>query len=320
MIFHKIKNKIKKEYKRIGRCSIEKEAWILAIRRNHTPLYTETGNGNGFLLISNSIRYWRADPFIYKYKGEEYIFAEMFDRILWRGVIGVAKIKNGHCGRFHVCLKESFHLSYPCVFEENGEIWMMPECGESGEIIYYKSIAFPMKWKKHESIGQYQAVDTTPLFNADGGGATWYFTTINDSNGINSNLFLMKGKNSSLVPLFINDKKVRCAGHFICDGNDLIRPAQNDDGLYGNSFSFNQVRIINGLYSENRMFNVYPSKDFCGSKDKYISVIDNKKEYKFLGTHTYNYDDSYEVIDLTYRYRKNIIILIRNILSKFITT
>jgi hypothetical protein len=144
------------------RISLEHNTWQIAIRpKSETPLYK--GNGKGFLIVPNSNRYWRADPFVFKHNGKNYIFAEMFDRKTNKGVIGVAKIKGNKCSRFKVCLDLNCHLSYPCVYENENGIFMLPECSASGEAAVYKCTKFPLKWTKEETIIDCPVVDTTPF-------------------------------------------------------------------------------------------------------------------------------------------------------------
>ena len=77
--------------------------WVIAIRKNGgEKLYD--GNCEQFHLVKNNTRYWRADPFLFKHNGNNYLFAEMYDRKKKKGVIGAARINNGRVGRFKVVL------------------------------------------------------------------------------------------------------------------------------------------------------------------------------------------------------------------------
>jgi hypothetical protein len=44
-------------------------------------------------------------------------------------------------------LREAWHLSYPFVFEAEGEVWMAPEAHRSGGLTLYRSVAFPDRWE-----------------------------------------------------------------------------------------------------------------------------------------------------------------------------
>jgi hypothetical protein len=43
-------------------------------------------------------------------------------------------------------LREPWHLSYPYVFEADGEVWMAPEAHRSGACTLYRAAAFPDAW------------------------------------------------------------------------------------------------------------------------------------------------------------------------------
>ena len=73
-------------------------------------------------------------------------------------------------------MKEKFHLSYPHIFKDNNEYYMIPETMEDSSIRLYKAINFPMKWEfKKTLISNISAVDTTTLFYKN---KVWLFTNI----------------------------------------------------------------------------------------------------------------------------------------------
>ena len=83
-----------------------------------------------FRAIKNNLRYWVADPFVFERDGETYIFAELFDYLRRRGVIGYSKLKaNGSFSSWKEIIVEPYHMSYPQIFEHDGEIYIVPETG-----------------------------------------------------------------------------------------------------------------------------------------------------------------------------------------------
>lgn len=81
-----------------------------------------------FRAIKNNLRYWVADPFVFERDGETYIFAELFDYLRRRGVIGYSKLKaNGSFSSWKEIIVEPYHMSYPQIFEHDGEIYIVPE-------------------------------------------------------------------------------------------------------------------------------------------------------------------------------------------------
>ena len=283
--------------------------WCIALReRTGESLYR--GNTEGFIIIKNSIRYWRADPFLFEHEGKTYLFAELFDRLTGKGKLGVARIKNGgKCGRFKVCLKLPYHLSYPCVFRSGDEILMIPECGRSGRITAYKAVEFPYKWEEAFIVCYAPGVDTTPIPSGDGG-FKGCVTTVNkkERDRKNDNLYLIPEPGQEPSLLRENDEILRPAGHFIRDGEDLIRPVQDCTEGYGCGLVFMKCESLDpGSFSETPIIRTAPS-DLSLSKP-------SKRE--FTGIHTYNSTDTYEVVDLGYTEGVTLQYLIKKTLRHF---
>lgn len=81
-----------------------------------------------------------ADPFLFVKNEKLYLFYESKD-FFSPGVIMMtctADLKNW--SKPVVVLKESFHLSYPWVFEEEGKIYMIPETGSDKSIRLYEAV------------------------------------------------------------------------------------------------------------------------------------------------------------------------------------
>ena len=292
------------------RISEEREVWQIAFRKkNKTPLYK--GNSDGFILVPNNTRYWRADPFVFKYKNKNYLFAEMLDRKKHKGVIGVAKLKGNKCSGFKVCLSLPYHLSYPCVFENADGIFMIPECCESGEIAIYKSVKFPLNWEKYKTLQKCAAVDTTPIFDDTNHPVSYLTSMFEPKNGGNDNLCGFKD-DQSIEPIFSQNASCRCAGHLIKD-RGLLRPIQDDDGTYGNSMYFSTV--LNSdikSFEEQKFLQVLPPGSLCNDNQVAVSVTNNKKDLNYIGVHTYNSNEDYEVVDLLVEKQNNLLVFWRN--------
>ena len=110
-----------------------------------------------------------ADPFGLWRDGRLHVFAEAYDYRTRRGVID--------CLRFDAdltpidrarVLAEAWHLSYPYVFEAEGETWMAPEAHRSGAFTLYRAASFPHAW---EPAGRFEldtpAIDPTIFRHED---------------------------------------------------------------------------------------------------------------------------------------------------------
>jgi hypothetical protein len=119
---------------------------------------------------------FRADPFGYWRDGLLYVFVEAFDYRHPVGTIEVLVFDSQY--RFveqRPVLREPWHLSYPVVFDGDGETWLMPEANQSGRLTLYRARAFPDTWEPALTITVDPApVDATPLWH---GGRWWLFYT-----------------------------------------------------------------------------------------------------------------------------------------------
>lgn len=117
-----------------------------------------------------------ADPFGYWRDGQLYVFVETFD---YRTAIGAIDVLV-YDARYRLIeqrpvLRKPWHLSYPIVFDGEGETWMLPEASASGALTLYRAIDFPQRWEAaHDIALDAVAIDATPLFHD---GLWWLFYT-----------------------------------------------------------------------------------------------------------------------------------------------
>jgi len=117
---------------------------------------------------------FRADPFGMWRDGKLHVFAEAFDYRTRIGHIDVLTydddLKLLDC---RTVLKTPWHLSYPFVFEADGDTWMLPEAYRSGTLTLYRARRFPFDWEPVCDIPlDGAAIDATPLHRA---GKWWLF-------------------------------------------------------------------------------------------------------------------------------------------------
>lgn len=120
---------------------------------------------------------FRADPFGLWRDGKLHVFVEDYDYRVRVGSIDVFI----YDAAFNLleqrkALQTPWHLSYPYVFEAEGETWMLPEAHHSGRLTLYRSVRFPNQWEEAAVIplGEDIAVDATPFFHD---GLWWLFYT-----------------------------------------------------------------------------------------------------------------------------------------------
>lgn len=146
---------------------------------------------NNFTKIKNPKDRWVADPFLFKFNEITYLFVEDYDVKLKKGSISVYALNKNKYEFLGKVLEEEFHLSYPFIFNYDGDIYMIPETKEDETIRLYKAIDFPMNWKFEKFLmTNIKSVDTTILKTDNN---YWMFTNQEISNNTrNTCLFLYK--------------------------------------------------------------------------------------------------------------------------------
>lgn len=122
---------------------------------------------------------WRylADPFGLQRGEATHVFVEAFDYRTKHAVIEHHEFSPGLVWRHKsVVLSRPFHLSYPYLIEENGEIFMVPESHRAGEIALYRAEEFPNRWVRETALLPNVAGAEASLLRHEG--RWWMFFTI----------------------------------------------------------------------------------------------------------------------------------------------
>ncbi len=266
----------------MGKAHLKQIQYHVAYKRKQERSYT---------VIRNNVNTWCADPFLFQYKGNIYIFAEMWINIKSKGVIAFSKWDGQHFLEWVPVIEENYHLSYPNIFMIDEDIYICPESNQKQEIYLYKAVDFPYKWEKKDIIandGRY--ADTTFFYcHNDIYGLT--YKLLEDRRDINGQLMIFKIENGKAVflrenPISEDDGVARPGGKCIERGKLKIRVSQDCKEVYGKGLIFSEINFDGINYSERILRKVYP-------KD-----IDYNKRYNLIGIHTYNELEGFQVIDL----------------------
>lgn len=269
-----------------------KEQWNIAVGEADAKSVVENGLGKTDLqwLFKEKKNGFYADPFCVKHQDDFFLFFEEYDYSTDRGVISVSKLKKEKktfsVDVPRVVIEESFHLSYPFVFEKKGEFFMIPEAAQSERVTLYRATDFPLKWKKEKVLLEnIQALDTTFLQHD---GLFWMFCTLLD-----------KGENNALYAFFADDifgdwkphrqnpikidlGSARPAGNVFEVGDELFRPSQNSKGTYGKNIVVNRInKLTPDIFDESKEREITP----CGDS-KYQD-----------GMHSINFCDNFVFVD-----------------------
>jgi hypothetical protein len=122
---------------------------------------------------------WRylADPFALRRGNVTHVFVEAFDYRTKHATIECHDLGPGLAWqRKQTVLARPFHLSYPFVFEHDGEAFMIPESHRHQEIALYRARQFPGDWVRETALlSGVRGAEASVLRHA---GRWWMFFTI----------------------------------------------------------------------------------------------------------------------------------------------
>jgi len=176
------------------------------------------------------------DPFMVFHDGLWFLFFEMISAETGQGDIGVATSADAMHWQYRgVVLDEPYHLSYPFVFEHEGNFYMIPESSARQAVVLYRATQFPDRWEPvAELLTGHPYVDSSLVYFQ---GKWWLFTTTPE----NSYLLLyladrLEGpwQSHPKNPIVIADPtSTRPGGRPVVAGGKVVRYAQVDTPNYG---------------------------------------------------------------------------------------
>lgn len=262
--------------------------WRLAIRKRCPDLFNN--KENKFIAINPRANTFYADPFIVNYGDKNHIFFEEYNYSSHKGNISVMNINSdGDTSEPCIILDKEYHLSYPFVFENEGNWYMIPETSANRTIELYKCEYFPYKWVLEKILfNEIDAVDSTIFLYSN---KFWLFTNIKKSGSWYDDelfLFYSDSLDGNWVshpknPIVSSPRSARNAGKIFIHDEKIIRPSQDCSIRYGNAVNYNIIEVLTETDYKERKVNSFLWKDFLSAK----------------GIHTYNFSDDYEIIDFS---------------------
>lgn len=233
-----------------------------------------------------------ADPFIVKENQKFYLFFEEIK-------IGSG---NGHISLFEFdergnllheepkkIIDEEYHLSYPFVFKEGSNYYMLPESADANELWLYSCKEFPGRWIKSQKIFSNKQIYDASIYFHEG---YWYlFGTEKLSKGGNRDQYLHLYYSTELKseawtphplnPLSLDIRGARPAGKIFKDKGKLLRPTQIGAPKYGYGIQINEIKKLSTTeFTEEKLSDLLP-----------------KWDNGLLASHTLNFVDGFTVID-----------------------
>lgn len=278
-----------------GRLGMRGLRRTLGIRHKWTLSVTRSGWRNAVLwrgvpVAAPDGHFW-ADPFLRVHGGRIYCFVEDYVYATNRAHISVLEITQADVKCLGVALRESFHLSFPFLFEYAGRLYMCPETSESNQIRIYKCDEFPLRWSLDSvAIDAISAADSM-FFEHRG---RWWLLTSIDRAGLNdhcSELCLFHAPDPlsgawtphPMNPLYIDTDMGRNAGLIVDEGR-IYRAAQRQGfDQYGEGLALYEiVELDETRYSERKVTDIrhdYLQRSLGShhiSSDGDVTVVDFK--------------------------------------------
>ena len=179
-----------------------------------------------------------ADPFLSRRGGSWFMFFEVFDWRANKGEIALAVSDDTRNWTYErVVLREEFHLSYPHVFAVDGEIYLLPESHQAGELRLYRATDFPTAWSHEATLLSGRYVDASPFRHAGG----WWLFADTDPEECNDTVRLFRAaeltgewREHPCSPVIAGDTgAARPAGRVVRVGGAPVRFAQDCAERYG---------------------------------------------------------------------------------------
>ncbi|MGY8635130.1 hypothetical protein RAD15_21880 [Bradyrhizobium sp. 14AA] len=237
-----------------------------------------------FRVLTSQANGYLADPFPFEHKGRHFIFVEQYLNTKRRGCIAVAAADQKGTTPPQIIIEETHHLSYPFVFEHDGQIWMIPESGATRSVSLYRAVEFPYRWTREACLAKgFEFYDTTPLQHAGGfwffgsprmwGSTSWDVLSIYRAESL-SGIWTPHVNN----PVLIDATLSRPAGAFIQHGERTLRPVQDCSRQYGGAVTFCQIDALD--------------------RSTFVQTPVGRVRTGAFGCHTYNRQSGLEVLDL----------------------
>jgi acetyltransferase-like isoleucine patch superfamily enzyme len=203
-----------------------------------------------------------ADPFMIHRNGQWYLFFEVLNQQSGKGEIGLASSADGiNWKYFGIVLSEPFHLSYPYVFEFNGDIFMVPETHKMQAIRLYKAVTFPTHWIFVNTLCTGHPFSDASIFYHDD---RWWIVT---ETGPDYRMDTMRlywaadlhgaWREHPQSPVIVRDRRqARPAGRVLTLGDQIIRFAQDCSERYGMGvWAYEVVELSTTCYRERPVVN-----------------------------------------------------------------
>lgn len=205
-------------------------------------------SGPSWNTIPSPVHRFYADPFAITWKGRTFAFFEDLDHRIGKGIISAIEFGDtGPVGSALPVLEEPWHLSYPFLLQDDGQLWMIPESTGHRDVALYRCIEFPNRWERHATLlSGLEFADATVvrhqgryyLFGASRDDAAGYSDTLSI---FHADRLLGPWIPFASNPVLLDRASARPAGNFVTIDGRLWRPVQDCAAGYGCALGLAEV-------------------------------------------------------------------------------
>lgn len=244
--------------------------------------------GVPFNVLDDDGRRFYADPFVFEHDSRTCMFVEELPFESGKAVISVSEL--GHDGRFGTprqILEEAHHLSYPQVFAQDGEIFMLPESSSSNELVLYRAIRYPDRWERDTVLLADTNISDATLVRRSG--RFWLVGTSRIGLGSYSDTMVIYSADGlrgpwrphRRNPILIDRAAARPGGAMVETRGRLVLPVQDGSRAYGGGLGLVELLAL----------------DDDIVKWGAVRPVRTGSEWRGRGIHTLNRAGRVEVID-----------------------
>jgi hypothetical protein len=279
-----------------------REKWCA--RRGRLKAFWQLATGTGdflnfeprFAVKLPSRSHTMADPFLFEKDGKKWVFYEALNADGSDGWIEVAELDGDTLKSSSTALKCPYHLSFPFVFQDGDDIFMLPETNQSRRLEVWRATNFPTAWELHAKAfeGQYLAESTLWRSKA---GQWWLLTNLSDHHAFQDHsselyLFTLDGPGLGSIiphpgnPVAIGADHARNAGALIHQNGRLFRPSQNNSyGVYGYGLNLMEITQLDAITFEETIVRRWTPHDRPGINGiHHLSAAGDRYVFDWSGT------------------------------------
>ena len=233
-----------------------------------------------------------ADPFPVDHDGARHVFFEEWSPATRKGRIALlTRTADGTWGDARIILERDVHLSYPFVFEWQGEWYLMPEAMAGRTLDLYRATDFPTGWTFDRHLMEDVRVADATIAEIDG--AWWMFASIAPEGAANTDELHLFGGPGPLGPWrahpanpVVSDvRSARPAGRPFRHDGAWYRPSQDCSRRYGRAIVLSRIERL----------------DPTGYEERVVERIEAGWMPGGLGTHTVNRAGRSILLDVSIR-------------------